>query len=319
MRRMKPVALLLALLVLAAQLPLPAAAESNEMIIYRFLRQELELNEAAACGVLANIECESNFNPHAMGDSGTSYGICQWHNGRWSSLKSYRPNDWDTLTGQLEYLRYELIHSKQAVWRYITSVSNDVVGAYQAGHYWCYHFEIPRNYPSVSVKRGNLAKNSYWPKYTGKAVVEGEVPSIVGASAPETLTEGHSGELYGEIYSDTPLDSVTATLLDEQQREVLAPATLNPAATSFSLHTLGRHVGFQQLQPGQYTLQITAANLSGTQSWSQPLTVLPGSHSTPTEQALTRLMKQAVPEICTARGQNRVAVEVLKTARKILQ
>ena len=31
------------------------------------------------------IQHESSFNTQALGDGGTSYGICQWHNGRWTT------------------------------------------------------------------------------------------------------------------------------------------------------------------------------------------------------------------------------------------
>ena len=47
------------------------------------------LNNAAACGVLTNIQCESSFNPEVLGDGGTSYVICQWHNERWTRLQKY--------------------------------------------------------------------------------------------------------------------------------------------------------------------------------------------------------------------------------------
>ena len=46
-------------------------------------------------------------NPNIYGDSGSSYGICQWHNERFTALKNYT-EEWDTLQGQLEYLHYEL-------------------------------------------------------------------------------------------------------------------------------------------------------------------------------------------------------------------
>ena len=42
-----------------------AAAPTNNTVktIYNFLIEEMGLSSAAACGVLANIEKESNFNP----------------------------------------------------------------------------------------------------------------------------------------------------------------------------------------------------------------------------------------------------------------
>ena len=65
-------------------------------------------SENATIGLMVNIQAESNFNPNNVGDSGTSYGLCQWHNGRWNSLKSIRPNDWQTIEGQLNFLVHEL-------------------------------------------------------------------------------------------------------------------------------------------------------------------------------------------------------------------
>jgi hypothetical protein len=45
---------------------------------------------AGACGILANVQAESNFNTAAgTGDGGKASGICQWHPDRWSNLKSY--------------------------------------------------------------------------------------------------------------------------------------------------------------------------------------------------------------------------------------
>ena len=80
----------------------------NEKKIFEFMVKELGLNNAAATGVLANIKAESSFRTDALGDGGTSYGICQWHNGRWSNLKKYCPDSWKTLEGQLRFLKMEL-------------------------------------------------------------------------------------------------------------------------------------------------------------------------------------------------------------------
>lgn len=50
---------------------------ANETTIYNYAVNNMGLNVAAACGILANIYKESSFNPNALGDNGTSYGICQ--------------------------------------------------------------------------------------------------------------------------------------------------------------------------------------------------------------------------------------------------
>ena len=159
-----------ALALIAAIFPVSfsASAASNEETIYNYLTGTMHLNQAAASGALANIYKESSFNPNATGDGGTSYGICQWHNERWTSLKNYCNNngyDWTTLNGQLHYLDYELKNYYPGVYSTLTSVANTADGAYNAGYKWCYSYEIPANKEAVSVERGNLAKNTYWPKY----------------------------------------------------------------------------------------------------------------------------------------------------------
>ena len=107
---------LLAVLLAAALLAAPASAEPLEQMavereVYAFLTGELGLTTAAACGVLANIEHERSFRPTVVGDKGTSYGLCQWHNERFTALRGYCNAlglDYRTVDGQMAYLRYEL-------------------------------------------------------------------------------------------------------------------------------------------------------------------------------------------------------------------
>jgi hypothetical protein len=153
--------------------------KANETIIFEFLHNEMGLNVAAACGVLANIYHESSFNPNAAGDKGTSYGICQWHGARWDAMKSWcekNGHDWTTLEGQLHYLKFELSQNNgnylwngRTIYNYISKVPNTAEGAYEAGRYWCFYYEVPANRESVSVTRGNLAQNVYWAEYGNTA------------------------------------------------------------------------------------------------------------------------------------------------------
>lgn len=150
-----------------------AAASKAQTIqtIFDFLVDEMGLNSAAACGVLANIEKESNFNPNLYGDSGSSYGICQWHNGRFENLKKFCNNNgysWKSLEGQLEFLKHELNTNKTdtgKILERLEDVENTADGAYKAGYDWCYYFERPANKASKSETRGNNAKKTYWPTY----------------------------------------------------------------------------------------------------------------------------------------------------------
>lgn len=141
---------------------------SNEEMIFVFAVKEMGYNPAAACGLLANIKAESGFRPNASGDSGASYGICQWYSARKTRMMNWCQNndyDYTTLEGQLYFLQYELKTYYPSVHKYLKSVSNDAQGAYEAGYYFCYHFEAPANRASKSATRGNTAKNTYYSKY----------------------------------------------------------------------------------------------------------------------------------------------------------
>ena len=156
-------------------------AASNKDTIYYFILNELGLNRAAACGILANIEKESGFRPDLQEygytwEEGAGYGICQWTNyprtasyGRrtnlvnWCSSNGY---DYRSLNGQLYFLKHELeTDVKPGVYSYLKGVSNDSNGAYNAGYKWCYSFEVPAGYNTgVSDYRGECAVQ-YWNSY----------------------------------------------------------------------------------------------------------------------------------------------------------
>ena len=140
---------------------------SVEQIIYLFLTREMKLNRAAACGILANVERECSFKvTNASYDGG--YGICQWTGARNTRLKNWCKDnglDYTTLEGQLWYLKYELENLYPKILTELRGVEDSPAGAYAAGHYFCYNFEIPASRASRSVERSNLAKDKYWPRY----------------------------------------------------------------------------------------------------------------------------------------------------------
>jgi len=141
---------------------------SNEQLVYMFAVKVMGYNTAAASGLLANIKAESGFKPNINGDSGTSFGICQWHASRKTRLINWCNNnglDYTTLAGQLYFLKHELETYYPSVNRYMKGVSNDANGAYDAAYYFCYNFEAPANRASKSASRGNSAQNTYYPKY----------------------------------------------------------------------------------------------------------------------------------------------------------
>ena len=140
---------------------------SNEQKIYQYLTSETEYNEAVACGILANIKQESNFNPTS--GKGKSYqGLCQWSTTRFAILEKWcAQNGFDpySLEGQIKFLKYDLSARYTLYHKALKAIENTSEGAYEAGYYFCYHYERPASLESSSVARGNKARDVYWPKY----------------------------------------------------------------------------------------------------------------------------------------------------------
>lgn len=141
---------------------------SNEQIIFKFLTREADYNTAAACGILANIKYESGYKATTNGDSGASFGICQWYAARKTRLINWCDShgyDYTTLKGQLYFLKYELKEHYPAVHKKLKGVDNSAQGAYDAGYEFCYNFEAPSNRASRSETRGKYARDTLWDRY----------------------------------------------------------------------------------------------------------------------------------------------------------
>lgn len=193
---------LLALALLVVLL-FPAGAAGNKDRVFQALTGK-GLSPAAACGVMANIEAESNFNPTAT-SSGGSYGLCQWTGSRKSNLYSYCNKNGlsaSSVEGQIAFLLYELQTGYQSVYNNLKGVSNTADGAYNAAYRFCYDFERPSNKSSRSAQRGNLAKNSYWPIYH-------EV-----AAAMNGLLKGEDGRW--AVYKDGTVDTSVTSIVKNQ-------------------------------------------------------------------------------------------------------
>ena len=137
----------------------------NCQVIYTYLTTNMGLSHASACGIIANIQVESGFNPHALGDNGTSYGICQWHAGRWDNMKVWCTSngyDWTTLDGQLHYLEHDLRDLHPSIYNFISTVEESSQGAYDAAYYWCVYFEIPADRYNKAITRGEIAQMYYF-------------------------------------------------------------------------------------------------------------------------------------------------------------
>ncbi|MBQ9268661.1 MAG: hypothetical protein IJ206_03980 [Oscillospiraceae bacterium] len=129
-----------------------------------YLSREMKLNDAAVCGILANIEYESDFSPTTWGDGGTSYGLCQWHESRCRSLFSFcQENGYapDSVIGQMRYLEQEVNEDYPELLTYLQTVENSAAGAYNAAWYWCWYYEIPAQREEQAILRGEQALLEY--------------------------------------------------------------------------------------------------------------------------------------------------------------
>lgn len=186
----------------------PLAVERK---VYTYLTEELKLSSAAACGILANIEYESAFQVTIVGDEGTSFGLCQWHDGRYTALRGYcmaRGLDYRTVEGQLAFLAYELKSTFIALYGALRSVDNSAEGAYRAAYLWCIQYERPADMERKAVIRGNTARYKYWNRYN----------SMVSAG-PVISTEPDPEEVVEEIVDRTPSSVLDPQPQPEQDRE----------------------------------------------------------------------------------------------------
>ena len=148
--------------------------DSVEEACFYFFTEYMGLPVSSAAGMLANIDVESgHFNITAVGDVeiGGSFGLCQWHAGRWQALIDFcdaNGYDWESLEGQLYYLQYEITEGGESgygLYQRLMSEPETSEGAYDAGYHWCYDFERPAEKGTQAVYRGTAARDIWYPKY----------------------------------------------------------------------------------------------------------------------------------------------------------
>ena len=136
-----------------------------------YLVDELGITPAAAVGILANIQHESGYNPHAYGDYGTSYGLCQWHNERWVNLVDFcEAHDLDSTTasGQMAFLVAELqIEKYTDLLARLRNYPDTAQGSYDAAFDFCSTFELPADTEKVADMRGDIAIQTLYPALIG--------------------------------------------------------------------------------------------------------------------------------------------------------
>ena len=133
-------------------------------IAYRFLTEEMQLNSAAASGVIANMVAESGIRTTAMGDNGTSYGLCQWHNERWDKLSQYASfygKPMEDIETQLHFFMDEMVSDYPELYQRLLEVDDSELGAYRAGYIMSKCYERPLSAEAAAESRGAAGASLY--------------------------------------------------------------------------------------------------------------------------------------------------------------
>lgn len=217
--RRKLLSLFLAATLLCTTLCISAAAapttEEVKQEIYDYLVTDetgLKCSTAVACGIMANIQAVSKYNPERIpsgstADTATAYGLCQWTGDRYEALKKFDP-EYSTVNAQMRFLHYELLTSEAKSWAKINAQTDDKQGAYSAAVLFAKDFlRISHVYEGVD-------------QY-----------DMVGSIA---------ATLYGEITGTTDSDSSTDPVTDPTTDSTTEP-TVDTGSTFLSLPAKGTY------------------------------------------------------------------------------
>ena len=219
----------------AAETPKPTApapaltvmnAAETKAAFYKYLTEELGLNSAAACGVLANINAESAFKStnlqqtyeKSLGftdasyteavDNGTytnfvkdaaGYGLAQWtYWSRKQKLLDFAKSKGKSIGDAVMQMQFfgQEIKGYSGVWNTLRTVPNTAEGAYKAGYEVCYHYEAPANKAVRSEERGKSAQK-YFADFGGSSAPAAPV------TPPATADFAVGDKVYvtGKIYA----------------------------------------------------------------------------------------------------------------------
>tara|TARA_Y100000768_G_scaffold264311_1_gene201689 strand:- start:2316 stop:5024 length:2709 start_codon:yes stop_codon:yes gene_type:complete len=115
--------------------PLTGDSASKAKAMFDYIKSK-GYTDAQAKGIVANIQRESSFRLGAVGDSGSSHGLFQWHAGRATRMKSAVPDYATNWKGQIDYALNEHVGP-----RYKGETAN--MSAKDAAYWWMNKWEIP--------------------------------------------------------------------------------------------------------------------------------------------------------------------------------
>ena len=129
----------------------------NRVILF-FKNKGLTTSQAA--GIAGNLQSESEFDPNAVGDNGTSFGIAQWHKERFDNLKKWSAKNglkWNSFDAQLQYLWWELQNSESGALSKLKLENDPESAAYTFAKY----FERPSEIASTRMQNATRIYDTY--------------------------------------------------------------------------------------------------------------------------------------------------------------
>jgi len=133
--------------------PTTQSGKTNEAMRYF---QSQGWTAAQAAGIVANLQAESNLNPHIPGDGGAAYGIGQWHPDRQANFERVIGHSIhnSTFAEQLRFVQWELTHTESGAGNALHGARS----ASDAAAIFCRLYERPADISGQSQHRAQLAQ-----------------------------------------------------------------------------------------------------------------------------------------------------------------
>ena len=228
-----------------------ASKKVNEDTVFNFLINN-GFNLAAACGVMANIEQESDFKPDSLyyevGDY-YSHGLIQWNHGRYDRLLAFlADNGYEeySIEGQLRFMLLELqtVSYYSRAYEAMQNASNTAEGAYDVAYNMCKYYEMPSDTENRSKARGQLAK-TYYERYTVAGDVSISFNSRGGTKADQKTVR------YAGTYGTLPSPTRSGDVFDGWYT---MPEGGTPVRASSTVWVTGQQVLYAHWRHGEYQL-----------------------------------------------------------------
>lgn len=139
---------------------------TNARPIFKFF-EEKKLSAAQSVGILAGIRFSSNLKPDKVNKGIGAIGLCQWVSSRKYAMIQTAGNNWQrNLTGQLNFIWYELNSSKRAVLNSLRALSQESVNsAVKCAEIFCKQYIQPGNILMSVAECVKYAKE-FWTQLT---------------------------------------------------------------------------------------------------------------------------------------------------------